>query len=824
MRDPAELTLPVVGMTCASCVNRIERYLNRADGVAEASVNLATERATVRFDPAVIDRSGIAAAIEAAGYEVGRETVGTQTAAEAEATGEATHSAERRGLLTGAIVSTLIGLGMMAVMFWPGGPPWPMMDVNRWFLVPATIVQFVFGRRFLVAALRGARHGEVNMNTLVAIGTMAAYGYSVLVTLLPEWVMGSAIGHETYFDSAAVIIGLILFGRWLESRAKSRAAGAVKALLKLRPATARVLRDGAERDVPVSEVLVGDLLRVRPGDRVPVDGVLIDGASAVDESMLTGESLPVEKRVGSRVIGATINASGSFVMRTERIGRDTALAQIVALVERAQGSKAPIQRLADRVTGWFVPAVIGIAAVTFLAWLMLGPQPTMTYALASAIAVLIIACPCAMGLATPTAIMVGTGKGAENGILIRDGAALETAQRITTVVLDKTGTITRGVPAVTMMLPISGIDERELLRVAAAAERGSEHPLAEAIVRHADAAGIERVEASAFEASAGMGVRAVVSGASILAGTEPFLRAAGVDPSALTDAAAAAAADGASPVLVARDGRLIGLIGLGDTVKPTAPRAIHRLQRSGLDVWMMSGDRRATAVAVGSQVGIQADRILAEVLPGEKAARVEQLQANGGRVAMVGDGINDAPALAQADLGVAIGTGADVALEASDITLVGADLGGVPTAIRLSRATMRTIRQNLGWAFGYNILLIPVAAGVLYPVAGVLLSPALAAGAMALSSVSVIANSLRLRGFRTDHTDGGPMDELEMRPMASGAKDPVCGMDVNVEVARAQGLTSEHEGATYYFCGKGCKLDFQEDPARFFDPSYTPSM
>ena len=821
-QDPAELTLPVVGMTCASCVNRIERFLNRADGVAEASVNLATERAMVRFDPDVIDRAGIAATIEAAGYEVGREATGT--AAEAEAADEAARGSERRELLTGAVVSTVVGVVMMAIMFWPGGTPWPMMDVNRWLLVPATIVQFVYGRRFLVAALRGARHGEVNMNTLVAIGTMAAYGYSVFVTLLPDWVMGSGLGHETYFDSAAVIIGLILFGRWLEARAKGQAAGAVKALLKLRPATARVLRDGGEREVPVSDVVVGDLVRVRPGDRVPVDGAVIDGASAVDESMLTGESLPVEKRVGDRVIGATINASGSFVMRAERVGRDTALAQIVELVERAQGSKAPIQRLADRVTGWFVPAVIGIATLTFLAWLVLGPEPTLTYALASAIAVLIIACPCAMGLATPTAIMVGTGKGAENGILIRDGAALEDAQRITTVVLDKTGTITRGVPSVTVVRPAADMDEHELLRVAAAAERGSEHPLAEAIVRHADAAGVDRVEASAFEASAGLGVRAVVDGATVLAGTDAFLRAAGTDPSALADAATAVANDGASPVFVGRDGRLVGLIGLADTIKPTAAGAIRRLQRAGLDVWMMSGDRNATAAAIGRQVGIAPNRILAEVLPGDKAARVEELQSSGARVAMVGDGINDAPALARADLGVAIGTGADVALEASDITLIGDDLGGVPTAIRLSRSTMRTIRQNLGWAFGYNILLIPVAAGLLYPVAGVLLSPALAAGAMALSSVSVVANSLRLRGFRAERTDGGHMDELEMRPTTNAAKDPVCGMDVNVEVARAQGLTSEHEGVTYYFCGKGCKLDFEEEPTKFFDPSYTPSM
>jgi Cu+-exporting ATPase len=736
--SPTELSLPVVGMTCASCVSRIERFLARADGVADAAVNLATERATVHFDPLRIDRSGIVAAIEAAGYEVAAPVAAGVAAADE---AEVARATERRALLRDALLATGIGLAMMVVSLWPGGVPWPMERVNVWMLAPATVVQFVFGRRFLIAAARGLRHGELTMDTLVSLGTLTAYGYSLAITLI-----GSA--DATYFDSAAVIIGLVLLGRWLEARAKSQAAGAVKALLKLRPTTARVLRDGGEADLPIDQVRPGDLLRVRPGGLVPVDGSIVEGDSAVDESMLTGESLPVDKGEGDRVTGATMNTTGSFVMRAERVGADTTLAQIARLVEQAQGSKAPIQRVVDQVTARFVPAVVLVAVAAFVLWLLLGPEPRLPAALTAAVAVLIIACPCAMGLATPTAIMVGTAKGAEVGILVRDGAALEQAQRITAVILDKTGTITLGQPSVVDLRPSSGTTASELLRLAAAAERGSEHPLAEAIVRLASKRGVDLPDATAFTSVSGGGVQATVEGRRMTVGSERLLVEQGVDTHLVEGLARESAEAGHTPVVVAADGMAIGMLAVADTVKPESGEAVRRLQAAGLEVWMLTGDRAAVAEAIGAQVGIPPDRILADVRPAEKAARVTELQARGAVVAMVGDGINDAPALAQADLGVAIGTGADVAVAASDITLVGDDLRGVPAAIRLSRATMRTIRQNLAWAFGYNLILIPVAAGILFPVTGWLLSPALAAGAMALSSVSVVTNSLRLRRFR----------------------------------------------------------------------------
>src|SRR5574338_1517182 len=584
--EPMELVLPVAGMPCASCVNRVERFLNKTDGVASASVNLATERATVVYDPSRVDRAGLAAAIEAAGYEVRREAAAdAESGDQADAADQRALAAERRELLWSAVAATGIGLAMRAVAMWPGGVPWPMERVNVWLLAPATFVQFVLGRRFLLRAARGLTHGELTMDTLVAMGTLAAYGYSLVVTLVPEAVMGAGLSLETYFDSAAVIIGLVLLGRWLEARARGQAAGAVKALLKLQPATARVLRDGSESDVPLDQVRVGDLVRVRPGERVPVDGSVVDGASTLDESMLTGESMPVERGRGDRVTGATMNLTGSFVMRSERVGRDTTLSQIVRMVERAQGSKAPIQRVADAVTAWFVPIV----------------------------AVLIIACPCAMGLATPTAIMVGTGKGAEAGILVRDGVALEAAQRVEVVVLDKTGTLTRGQPAVATLEAIAPDTDAELLRLAGAAERGSEHPLGEAIVREAQRRDVALPEAQDFVAIAGGGVRARVEDRAVLVGSQMLLAGEGIDTSPLASRAAELARAGQTPVLVAVDGRAIGLIGVADEVKPEAEQAVARLRAAGVDVWMLTGDRAAVAAAIGEQVGIGPDRILAEV-------------------------------------------------------------------------------------------------------------------------------------------------------------------------------------------------------------------
>ncbi|MFC0029978.1 heavy metal translocating P-type ATPase [Micromonospora chaiyaphumensis] len=750
-------TLDIGGMTCASCVRRVERALSRVEGVEAAQVNLATETARVVYDPARVAPPALTAAVERAGYtatvpaDEPREP-GVAPAAAADEDAERARAEEREvtRLKRTWQLTLATGLSMMVLMYLPLS-----VDAMDWLmpalLVVATVVQFGAGRPFYRAAWAAARHGGVNMHTLVALGTTVAYGYSAFVTLWPAAAERLGLPLHVYFEISVVVIALVLTGRWMEARARRQTGAAIGALLGLRPRTARVLRDGAEAEVPVDQVVVGDLVRVRPGEKVPVDGTVVEGASTVDESMLTGESLPVSKTVGDVLIGSTVNRTGSVVLRATAVGQDATLAQIVRLVREAQGGKAPMQRLVDSVSAWFVPAVLGLALLTFAVWALAGPADgRLTFGIGTAIAVLIIACPCALGLATPTAIMVGTGKAAELGILISGGDALEQARRITTVVLDKTGTLTRGRPDVTALHIVDGVDADQLLAYAAAAETGSEHPLGEAIVRHARARDLAVAAAESFEAVPGHGVEARVDGRAVLVGNAALMRRHDVDVTALSDRTAGVAATGGTPVYVALDGRLAGVAGVADTLRPESADAVAQLRALGLQVWMLTGDNRVTAEVVAREVGIT--HVIADVRPEEKAARVAALQERGAVVAMVGDGINDAPALARADLGIAIGTGTDVAIAASDITLVGGDLRGIVSAIALSRRTVTTIKQGLGWAFGYNALLIPVAAGVLYPTWGILLDPSLAAAAMAMSSVSVVTNALRLRRFRRPQT------------------------------------------------------------------------
>jgi Cu+-exporting ATPase len=745
-----ELALPIEGMTCASCVRRVEKALARVPGVAEAAVNLATEKATVRLDPAApADLAALTAAVEKAGYKVGAvaaPAVDAPTAPAVEPVDEHQRAREREvaELKTRWQVSLAVGLAMMALMYVPLGIEQAVLAPV--LLIAATVVQFWAGRVFYQAAWAAGKHGSTNMNTLVAVGTSVAYGYSAFVTLWPGLAARWGFQPHLYYETAVIIVALILMGRWMEARAKGQTSAAIKALMGLQAKTARVIRDGVEQDVPIESVRVGDLVRVRPGEKVPVDGIITEGRSALDESMLTGESLPVEKAPGDTVIGATLNKTGSFVFRATKVGRDTALAQIVRMVEEAQGSKAPIQALADRIAEVFVPAILGLAALTFVGWLLFGPEPRLTFALQTAIAVLIIACPCALGLATPTAIMVGTGKAAELGILVKGGEALESARRIDAIVLDKTGTLTRGKPAVTGVHLADGLGEPELLRLAAAAEVGSEHPLGEAIVNRARELGLDLPKPDAFESITGQGVQARVEGREVVLGNRALMERFGVRLDDLRAPAEVAARTGATPMFVAVGGQPAGVISVADTLKPESAEAVAQLKALGLEVWMLTGDNRATAEAIAREVGI--DHVMAEVLPERKADKVRELQAQGRVVAMVGDGINDAPALAQADLGIAIGTGTDVAMAASDITLVGGDLRNIVTAIALSRKTVGVIKQGLFWAFAYNVVLIPVAMGALYPFFGVLLNPVLAAAAMAMSSVSVVTNALRLRRFR----------------------------------------------------------------------------
>jgi Cu+-exporting ATPase len=754
---PTEAVLPIEGMTCASCVRRVEKGLEKVPGVTAANVNLATERATVAYDPAVSDLATLRTAVERAGYRVGEipEVAETPAAQDhvARSAAPAADVVDKRALERDreiadlkrkSLVSLGIGVAMMVLMFAPLPVAIGMRDLAPLLLIAATIVQFWAGGVFYRAAWTAAKHGGTNMNTLVAVGTSAAYGYSAFVTLWPELSARWGFEFHLYYESAVIIIALILMGRWLEARAKKRTGEAIKALMGLQAKTARVIRNGVEQDVLIEQVVAGDLVRVRPGEKVPVDGVVTEGRPALDESMLTGESLPVEKGPGDTVIGATLNKTGSFVFRATKVGAETTLAQIVKLVEEAQGSKAPMQRLADTISSYFVPVVLVLAALTFGAWVIFGPS--LTFALTAAIAVLVIACPCALGLAAPTAIMVGTGKAAENGILVRGGEALEQARKIDSIVLDKTGTLTRGKPAVIGIVPANGLSEQDLLRLAAAVEVGSEHPLGEAIVARAQELGLELPKAEAFTSITGKGVQARVDGRDVVLGNHALMVQEGISLNGLAERGQDLARSGATPMFVAVGGEGAGLIAVADTVRPESREAIEQLEALGLEVWMLTGDNRVTAEAIANQVGVE--HILSEVLPEQKADKVKALQAEGKTVAMVGDGINDAPALAQADLGIAIGTGTDVAMAASDITLIGGDLRTIVTAIALSRKTVDTIKQGLFWALAYNVALIPVAMGALYVVFGILLNPVLAAAAMAMSSVSVVTNALRLRSFQ----------------------------------------------------------------------------
>jgi Cu+-exporting ATPase len=747
-----KIDLAISGMSCAACALHIEKSLSATAGVSRANVNFATSRATVEYDPSVTDIDHLVEAVKGAGYGASKPSdAGSAEGVDAEAEARREEYSDlRRKFWAAALLSLPVLLiamshGRIAALNFAGA---------EWLqLALTTPVVFYSGRQFYRGAWTALRQRFADMNTLIAVGTGAAYLYSVAATVAPDFFvsphdqMAGMHRPPVYFEAAAVIIALILLGRMLEARAKGKTGDAIRKLIGLQAKTARVVREGREQDIPIAEVMIGDTVIVRPGEKIPVDGRIIEGASAVDESMLTGESLPVDKTTGDLVYGATINTSGAFKFTALKVGKDTVLQQIVRMVQEAQGAKAPIARMADRISGIFTPVVIAIAVIAFIVWFVVMPADVrLPMALQAFVSVLIIACPCALGLATPTAIMVGTGRGAQSGILIKGGESLETAQRLQTIVLDKTGTITRGKPELTDVVAARGFDEQELLRVVATAERASEHPIAAAIVRGATERGLSLGEVREFHAVTGHGLEARVDDTDVLVGNAKLMDERNVSLDELAERAAAFAAEGKTPMFAAIDGRVAGALAVADQVKPESKAAITALQEMGLEVVMITGDSRATAESVARTVGIR--RVLAEVLPNEKAAEVKRLQAEKRVVGMVGDGINDAPALAQADVGIAIGSGTDVAIEASDITLMSGDLRGVATAIGLSRATVRTIKQNLFWAFIYNIIGIPIAAGLLYPLTGWLLSPVIASAAMSLSSVSVVTNSLRLRRFR----------------------------------------------------------------------------
>jgi P-type Cu+ transporter len=752
--------LGIEDMTCASCVGRVEKALRQIPGVIEANVNLATERARVRHSAEIVTTAMLEAAVEQAGYKARRLSAATASSDDQDSE---RRENEARGLRRSLLIAALLTLPVFVLEM--GSHLIPAM--HHWVLgvlgeqrngylqfVLTTLVLFGPGLRFFRKGVPALLRGAPDMNSLVSVGTAAAYGYSVVATFIPQVLpQGTA---NIYFEAAAVIVTLILLGRTLEARAKGRTSQAIKRLVGLQAKTARVERNGATLEIPLDQVTTGDVVFVRPGEKIPVDGQVVEGASYVDESMITGEPVPVSKGVGAEVVGGTINKTGAFSFRVTKVGANTVLAQIIRLVEEAQGSKLPIQALVDKVTLWFVPAVMAAAALTFLIWLIFGPTPALTFALVNAVAVLIIACPCAMGLATPTSIMVGTGRAAELGVLFRKGEALQALRDVSVIALDKTGTLTKGRPELTDLVPAEGFDYDEVLALVAAVETRSEHPIAEAIVAAAKQRDIKIAAIEAFDATPGFGVSAKVSGRTVSVGADRFMTQLGLDVASFLPAAQRLGEQGKSPLYAAIDGRLAAVIAVADPIKETTPEAIKALHALGLKVAMITGDNAATASAIARQLGI--DEVAAEVLPDGKVAALKQFRSHGARVAFVGDGINDAPALAEADVGLAIGTGTDVAIEAADVVLMSGDLRGVANAIALSQATIRNIKQNLFWAFAYNAVLIPVAAGMLYPINGTLLSPIFAAAAMALSSVFVLGNALRLKRFQA------PMG-IESRPV-----------------------------------------------------------
>ncbi len=811
----------VGGVTCPSCAVSIETGLGSLAGVDDVRVNIGSERITARYDPEQISPEKMQEVIESTGYKVRlRSKPGTEETEDREA---AERSAERRDItrrvIIGAVLSTPVVFAVMAHEFF--GLTWiPHILLNRWFqLALITPVMVYAGWPIHRTGWLTLRHRTADMNTLITIGTIAAFGYSLVVTIVPGALPESL--RAVYYEAVGVIITLILFGRLLEAIAKGGTSEAIRKLIGLQAKTARVVRNGQEQDILIEEVQAGDVVIVRPGEKVPVDGEIVEGRSTLDESMVTGESIPVTKGEGDTVIGATINQTGAFRFKATKVGKDTMLAQIIQLVEQAQGSKAPIQRLADLIASRFVPGVIFIAIVTFVVWFNFGPTPALIFSLVNAVAVLIIACPCALGLATPLSVMVGTGKGAQNGILIRSAEALETAHKLNTLVLDKTGTITRGKPSLTDVVTVDSVNADELLRLVASAERSSEHPLGQAIIRGAEDRGLKLAETGEFESVTGKGIKVSVDGHQVLVGNRRLLDDAGMPTEALDKQVERLAADGKTAMFVAVDGKPAGVVAVADTVKEDSLAAIATLKRLGIEVVMITGDNRRTAEAIARQVGIE--RVLAEVLPQDKALEVKRLQEENKLVGMVGDGINDAPALAQADIGIAIGTGTDVAIESSDITLISGELKGVITAITLSRSTMRNIRQNLVFAFLYNTIGIPVAAGVLYPAFGLLLNPMIAAAAMAMSSLSVVSNANRLRRYKPTSLVVSKIAEpvkprievserIHEEVKMATVKDVVCGMEIDPKSAAA---TEKYQGKTYYFCSSVCHEKFKANLKKY---------